>query len=55
MSTKTNNAVEAVNALLADDSVTEILVDGPDLVYVERRGNLESTDIRFANDQQVVD
>lgn len=55
MGTKMDNALEAVNALLADDSVTEILVDGPDLVYVERRGNLESTDIRFASDQQVVD
>ncbi len=50
-----NNALEAVNALLADDSVAEILVDGPDLVYVERRGNLESTDISFASDQQVID
>ncbi len=48
-------AIEATNALLQDDSVTEIMVDGPELVYVERRGKLEGTNIRFANDQQVVD
>jgi pilus assembly protein CpaF len=49
------SVLEAMNGLLQDDSVTEILVDGPDLVYVERQGNLETTDIRFANDQQVID
>lgn len=48
-------AVEALIALLEDDSVTEIMVDGPDTVYVERRGKLESTDIRFAHAQEVID
>lgn len=32
-----------------DDDVTEILVDGPDAVYIERNGRLESTPIRFRN------
>jgi pilus assembly protein CpaF len=46
---------EAMTALLEDDSVTEIMVDGPDRVYVERRGKLEDTDVRFAGEQQVID
>ena len=33
--------------LLKDDSVTEILVNGPDQTYVERDGILHETDIRF--------
>lgn len=33
--------------LLADDSVTDILVNGPYDVWVERRGELERTDVRF--------
>lgn len=40
--------------LLADESVTEIIVNGPNLVYVERRGMLEKTDIRFDNDEHVI-
>lgn len=48
-------AIEAMKALLDDDSVTEILVDGPDRVYIERKGKLEDTDIRFADEQQVGD
>jgi len=33
--------------LLADKSVSDILVNGADQVYVERRGKLEATDIRY--------
>jgi pilus assembly protein CpaF len=33
--------------LMADPAVTDILVNGPDLVYIERFGRLESTDVRF--------
>ena len=47
--------VEAMAALLEDDSVVEIMVDGPDQVYIEREGKLEDTDIRFSNEQQVID
>ena len=31
--------------LLADPTVSDILVNGPDQVYVERRGKLELTDV----------
>jgi pilus assembly protein CpaF len=36
--------------LLADDSVTEIMVNGPDDVWVERQGRLHPTSIRFADE-----
>lgn len=39
--------------LLADDSVTEIMVNGPNKVYVERKGKLERTAVQFANDEHV--
>ena len=40
---------------MGDDSVAEIMVAGPDRVYVGRGGKLEDTDIRFADEQQVID
>ncbi|HND52873.1 MAG TPA: CpaF family protein [Pirellulaceae bacterium] len=33
--------------LLADPAVTDVLVNGPSCVYVERFGRLEATDVRF--------
>ncbi len=36
--------------LLADDSVSDILVNGPHTVYVERRGKLELSNVHFTND-----
>ncbi len=40
--------------LLADESVTDILVNGPRQVYVERRGKLELTDVTFRDDAHVM-
>ena len=40
--------------LLADPAVTDILVNGPNNVYVERFGRLEPTSIRFRNDEHVL-
>ena len=40
--------------LLADESVTEIMVNGPDKVYVERRGKLELSDCQFSDDASVL-
>src|SRR6059058_5344954 len=39
-----------IEALLRDDTVTEVMVNGFDHVYVERRGKLERTDVRFVDD-----
>jgi pilus assembly protein CpaF len=36
--------------LLADSTVSDVLVNGPKAVYVERRGKLELTDVQFNND-----
>jgi pilus assembly protein CpaF len=42
-----------IEPLLRDESVSEIMVNGPDQVWVERKGKLEETDIRFENDDHV--
>src|SRR5579864_8562051 len=39
--------------LLADDSVTDILVNGPDQIYDERAGRLELTPLKFRDDGHV--
>jgi pilus assembly protein CpaF len=43
-----------IEPLLSDDSVTEIMVNGPNAVYVERAGRVEPVDIRFENDDHVL-
>jgi pilus assembly protein CpaF len=40
--------------LMADETVTDIMVNGPRQVYVERRGKLELADVRFRDDQHVM-
>jgi pilus assembly protein CpaF len=40
--------------LLADESVTDIMVNGPKQVYVERRGKLELTDVEFRDNAHVM-
>lgn len=39
--------------LMEDPSITEVMVNGPHQVYVERAGKLERTDIRFRDDRSV--
>jgi pilus assembly protein CpaF len=40
--------------LLRDDSVSEIMVNGPRQVYIERAGKLEMTNVVFQNDDHVM-
>ena len=40
--------------LLADDSITEIMVNGPYNIYVERAGNLIRTNITFEDEDHVL-
>ncbi len=40
--------------LLRDTSVSDILVNGPSMIYVERHGKLELTALRFRNDAHVL-
>jgi pilus assembly protein CpaF len=42
-----------IEPLLHDDSVTEIMVNGPDQVWIERAGKLVETDIKFDGDEHV--
>ncbi|GEL77982.1 CpaF family protein [Tenuibacillus multivorans] len=42
-----------INPLLADEDVSEVMVNGPDQVYCERDGRLELTDITFRDDDHV--
>ena len=43
-----------IEPLLQDDTVTEIMVNGPHQVYVERSGKLTKTDVKFLNDDHVI-
>jgi len=40
--------------LLQDPAISDILVNGPNQVYVERHGKLELTDVRFSNDRHLL-
>jgi pilus assembly protein CpaF len=43
-----------IEPLLADNSVTEVMVNGPHLVYVERDGKVAKTDVTFDDDDHVL-
>ena len=43
-----------ITELLTDSSVTEIMVNGPNHVYIERSGRLVLTDAKFKNDNHVL-
>jgi pilus assembly protein CpaF len=40
--------------LLNDSSITEIMVNGPDKIYIERDGRLSKTDIHLENDAHIL-
>src|SRR6204780_1029610 len=40
--------------LLWDDEITDILVNGHSQVYVEKRGKLHATDVKFQDDQHLM-
>ncbi|MBO0333759.1 CpaF family protein [Sneathiella sp. CAU 1612] len=44
-----------IENLLSDPKVTDILVNGPDTVYVERGGRLELTSYKFRDDDHVLE
>ena len=43
-----------IEPLLKDDSVSEVMVNSPNQVYVERKGKLVLTDVRFRDDAHVL-
>ncbi|WP_143665271.1 CpaF family protein, partial [Streptomyces cacaoi] len=40
--------------LLEDGSITEIMVNGPDQIFVERAGRVEQVPVRFASEEQLM-
>jgi pilus assembly protein CpaF len=40
--------------LLADDDITDILVNGPNQIYIERKGKLELTDVHFRDERHLL-
>ena len=40
--------------LLADDSITDIMVNGPRRVFVERKGKIEATNVTFRDNQHLM-
>jgi pilus assembly protein CpaF len=47
-------ALGPLEPILRDDAVTEVLVDGPCKIYVERHGQLEDTPYRFRDDDHLM-
>ena len=43
-----------IEPLLKDDSINDILINGPYQVYIERRGELELTPIRFRDNDHLL-
>ncbi len=52
--TEETTGVGPLAPLMADPAVTDILVNGPDRVYVERFGRLEQTDVRFRDGEHIL-
>lgn len=43
-----------IQSLLDDPDISEIMVNGPNKIYVEKKGKLVKTNIKFANNQEVM-
>ncbi|MBA2112949.1 CpaF family protein [Bremerella alba] len=43
-----------LESLLRDNTITDILINGPQHVYVERGGQLEETSVQFSDNEQLV-
>jgi len=48
------DALGPLRPLVEDDSLTEIMVNGPDMVYVERGGKILLTDVRFDDENHLL-
>ncbi len=43
-----------LDALLRDESITEVMVNGPNHIYIERGGKVQRVDVAFLNDEHVL-
>jgi len=46
-------ALGPIGELMADPDITEIMINGPEQVYVERAGLMELSDVRFDNEDDL--
>ena len=47
--------LDVLEDLLADDTITEIMVNGPDQIFIERNGCLEETKYHFSSNEKLDD
>jgi pilus assembly protein CpaF len=43
-----------ITSLLNDDTISEVMVNGPNHVYVERKGQLTPVDVKFESDAELI-
>jgi pilus assembly protein CpaF len=43
-----------IDPLLRDETITEVLVNGPDMVFIERNGILQEADVRFRDNAELM-
>ncbi len=43
-----------ITPLLLDDSISEVMVNGPGQIYIERKGKLTRADVSFASDEELL-
>lgn len=43
-----------IQPLLDDESINEVMINGKDLVYIEQKGKLVKTNVRFADENQII-
>jgi len=44
-----------VDILLKDSTISEIMINGPDQIYIDRFGQIIKTDLAYENDQELID
>ncbi|MFR6537457.1 MAG: CpaF family protein [Lachnospiraceae bacterium] len=47
--------LDVLEDLLADETITEIMVNGPDIIFVERAGRVERTELAFSSAEKLED
>ncbi len=45
--------LKPIYGLLMDDTVSDILINGPDKIYIEQRGKLRSSELTFESEEQL--
>ncbi|MCB9964461.1 MAG: CpaF family protein [Rhodospirillales bacterium] len=43
-----------LETLLEEDGIADIMINGPDIVYAERKGKIDKTNIKFRDDQHLL-